>query len=288
MLKQHARHSSVRCPHGRVLTVWVMQSEASQKGTPTPLSFRLMGSEHMITCSEGSILTKLMEVPALRPMLPLVRAAVCSQPSRYWWQDESGHRHEIQQFEGGEQGDPLMPLLVSPAIHNALEEAKREMVDGEEWFVFLDDIYILCSPIRTRFLYNVIREKLLHMAGIQLHTGKTRCWNSAGVCPLGIGDLGPDVWSPRGVKVLGTPVCSRRVCARNQRFEVGGRAETLGRHPLNPRPSLCLAGSIVVRGSKVPPFPPNHASKRICGRRTSSRQRDAQHLGIPSRESPWN
>ena len=36
-------HSSLRCPHGRVLTVWIMQSEASQKGTPTTLSFRLMG-----------------------------------------------------------------------------------------------------------------------------------------------------------------------------------------------------------------------------------------------------
>ena len=155
----------------------------------------------------SSILKKLKEVPALQPMLPLVRA-VYSQPSRYWWQDESGHRHEIQQHEGGEQGDPLMPLLFSLAIHNALEEAKREMVDGEELLAFLDDIYILCSPGRTRFLYNVIREKLLNMAGIQLHTGKTRCWNSAGVCPPGIGDLGQDVWSPRGVKVLGTPVGS--------------------------------------------------------------------------------
>ena len=85
-----------------------------------------------------------------------------------------------------------MPLLFSLAIHNALKEAKRETLDGEEFFAFLDDVYILSSPARTRCLYNVVGEKLSNMAGIQLHNGKTHA----------------AVWSLRGVKVQGTPVGS--------------------------------------------------------------------------------
>ena len=77
---------------------------------------------------------------------------------------EVGRRHEVQQCESGEQGDPLMPLLFNLAIHNALKEAKREMLDGEELFAFVDDVYILSSPARTRFLYNLVGEKLSNMA----------------------------------------------------------------------------------------------------------------------------
>ena len=127
--------------------------------------------------------------------------------------------------------------------------------------LFLDDIYILCSPRRTRFLHDFIREKMLNVAGIQPHTGKTRCWNSAGVCLLELG-IWVQVWSSRGVKVWGLQWAQKSLC--NQRFEFGGRAETLGRHPLDPRPSMCMAGSVAVRGSQVSPSPPNHAAKRIC------------------------
>ena len=42
----------------------------------------------------------------------------------------------------GEQADPLMPLFFSLAIHNTLNEAKQEMLDGEELFAFLDDVRV--------------------------------------------------------------------------------------------------------------------------------------------------
>ena len=155
----------------------------------------------------SAMMAKLLEVPGLRPLLPFVRS-IYSQPSRYVWRDEAGDLHEIRQHEGGEQGDPLMPLLFSLAIHNALLEAKLEMLDGEELFAFLDDVYIVSSPERTRYLYNLVAEKLWSVAGIQLHTGKTRCWNQNGRCPPNMVDLGPEVWSPQGVKVLGTPIGS--------------------------------------------------------------------------------
>ena len=40
--------------------------------------------------------------------------------SIYLWEDEMGTIHEIRQGEGGEQGDPLLPLLFSLGQHRAL------------------------------------------------------------------------------------------------------------------------------------------------------------------------
>ena len=48
----------------------------------------------------------------------------------------------------------------SLAIHNALNEAKQEMLDGEALLAFLDDVYIVSSPGRARHLYNLVAEKL--------------------------------------------------------------------------------------------------------------------------------
>ena len=100
-----------------------------------------------------------------------------------------------------------MPALFSLAIHNALVEAKSEMGPDEQLCAFLDDIYALSSPDRTHDLYELLGVKLAS-AGIRLHTRKTRCWNRSGVPPPNMAELGPDVWSPQGVKILGTPVGS--------------------------------------------------------------------------------
>ena len=58
------------------------------EGDPTPLSFRSMGSEHTIAVPK-------IHFDAVDGGSSPVRA-VCSHSSPYWWQDESGHRHEIQ------------------------------------------------------------------------------------------------------------------------------------------------------------------------------------------------
>ena len=50
----------------------------------------------------------------------------------------------IPQGEGGEQGDPLMPLLFSLGQHSALDAE-----EGERLFAFLDDLYVLCDPGRV-------------------------------------------------------------------------------------------------------------------------------------------
>ena len=53
-------------------------------------------------------------------VLPFVRLFY-SDPSTYVWEDEVGEPQMILQGEGGEQGDPLMPLLFSLGQHAAIE-----------------------------------------------------------------------------------------------------------------------------------------------------------------------
>ena len=127
---------------------------------------------------------------------------------------KQGKRHTIEQHEGGEQGDPLMPLLFSLAIHNALKDVQGHLENGELLFAFLDDVYVVCLPHRVRSIFNLLGDRLSTMAGIRLHEGKTRVWNKAGECPEEIAELGPEVWSPEGVKILGTPVGSGEFVAR--------------------------------------------------------------------------
>ena len=100
-------------------------------------------------------MAKLLEVAGLRPLLPCVRS-ICSQFSKYVWQDEAVNLHETRQHEWGEQVDLFMPLLFTLAIHNALNGAKQEMLDGEELFAFLDDVHIVVEPERTRHSHNLV------------------------------------------------------------------------------------------------------------------------------------
>ena len=58
---------------------------------------------------------------------------------------------------------------------------------------------------RTSPIFNSLAEKLFQGAGIRLHEGKTRVEPRC-ECPADMQNLGPDVWSPDGVKILGTPV----------------------------------------------------------------------------------
>ena len=152
----------------------------------------------------ASILAKMHEVPSLRPLLLFVRQTYAWESRRIGGLMRTGHR--IRQHEGGKQGDPLMPLLFSLAIHNALAEVKAHLNEGERLFAFLDDIYVLAKPGRIREIYNLLGERLFARSGIQLHTGKTRTWNGAGAPPPRMEVLGLDVWSCSGIKILGTPV----------------------------------------------------------------------------------
>ena len=63
--------------------------------------------------SRNAMLQGLAEMPGGLEVLPSVRM-FCGSPSRFFWEDELGNVNCIPQGEGGEHGDPLMPLLFSP------------------------------------------------------------------------------------------------------------------------------------------------------------------------------
>ena len=247
----------------------VVRATTDADGEATPLSIDGVGAyDHVL---RSSILAKLLEVPGLRPLLPFVRS-IYARPSRYVRQDDAGQRHEVHQHEGGEQGDPLMPLLFSLAIHNALVDVKLEMRAGEELYAFLDDVYILSSPARTRFLYNLVGEKLLSTSGIQLHTGNTRCWDRMGQPPPDMEALGPGVWSPGGIKVLGTQRnSSRRRAIKGSRKNAGCGMPSSGHLP----DLQCLASPLTMFRSSVP-MPSGSSLSYADGR-----DEECQELWIP-------
>ena len=48
----------------------------------------------------------------------------------------------MDQGEGGEQGDPLMPLSFSLGQHRALVAVNAELQEGEQLMAFLDDVHV--------------------------------------------------------------------------------------------------------------------------------------------------
>ena len=181
----------------------------------------------------SSMLGRLLEMPRARALLPFVRMSY-AQPSQYSWVDEEGRHRIINQAEGGEQGDPLMPLLFSIGIQQALEEVAAAMVPGEQLSAFLDDIYLLCQPARVKPLFKLLERALLRCAGIELHQGKTKAWNRAGVVPDNIGEVGDDAWQPEGITVLGTPVGSEQYISRKMEERITKERELWSTIPTVP------------------------------------------------------
>ena len=74
--------------------------------------------------------------------------------------DPTGVVRQIPQGEGGEQGDPLMPLLFAVGQHGALEASQQSLREGERLVAFFDDIYTVTfdpervGPIMQHFKRN--------------------------------------------------------------------------------------------------------------------------------------
>ena len=105
--------------------------------------------------------------------VPFVRLFYGS-PSTYMWEDAEGVEHLIPQGEGGEQGDPMMPLLCSLGQHSALEATQEELREDEVVCAFLDDIYVVTpDPHRIGPIYTTLQQHLYAYARIRVHGGKT-------------------------------------------------------------------------------------------------------------------
>ena len=137
-------------------------------------------------------------------------------PSRFVWHDAAGRPRAIDQAEGGEQGEPLMPALYALGQHPALVELQRHLRPGELVFAYLDDIYVIVPSARARVVSDLLSQHLFRHARIEVHQGKTRAWNAAGLEPPGIRELGSTdapVWvgdpalppEQQGLVALGVP-----------------------------------------------------------------------------------
>ena len=157
--------------------------------------------------------------------IPFVRMFHGS-PSTYVWEDAEGVEHFILQGEGGEQADPLMPLLYSLGQHGALEATQEELADGENLVAYFDDIWVVSPvPETVSHVYGSLQRNLFSHARIRVHGGKTQVWNRSGIRPEGCdaleriaqaADPRARVWrgsgetdlppSQQGIVVLGTPL----------------------------------------------------------------------------------
>ena len=138
--------------------------------------------------SRNAMMRGLRHVVEGDRILPFVRAFY-GKPSTYIWEDDVGDVHQIVQGEGGEQGDPLMPLLFCIGQHPALAAVAKELREGEKLFAYLDDLYIICQPDRVGEVHALLQKHLWNYTGISLHSGKTKVWNRSGVEPAGVSEL---------------------------------------------------------------------------------------------------
>ena len=93
----------------------------------TLLSIDGIGAFDLI--SRNAMLQGLANVEGGGRAVPFVSQFYAS-PSTYIWEDEFGETFEIQQGEGGEQGDPLMPALFSVGQHPVLVEVQSTLKLG--------------------------------------------------------------------------------------------------------------------------------------------------------------
>ena len=194
---------------------------------------------------------------------PCVAGFDYGRQSTYLWDDDLGVVHQIPQTEGGEQGDPLMPLLFALGIHAALQAAQLNL-PHEILMAFLDDVYIASSPLRVGHSFAVLQEQLLRHSNIRVHLGKIKVWNSSGVRPRAC-DTFQDiatasgsfdqVWKgsqmptdQQGIKVVGTPFSSFGARVAESPDVVGahpscsGRAVRMGSAP----PQRCQQSELPV------------------------------------------
>ena len=132
--------------------------------------------------SRGAMLQGLRRVSGAA--LPFTRMFY-GRSSEYLWEMDDGQVLRILQGDGGDQGDPMMPLLYSLGQHGALEAPHSQFTRGERTLAFLDDTFIVTPNAGgVGPACGCVQDALRNHCGIQVHVGKTEIWNRAGNRPV--------------------------------------------------------------------------------------------------------
>ena len=133
-----------------------------------------------------------------------------------------GVTQHISQEDGGEQGDPLMPMLFVLGQHGSLVAIQQKLRDNEHVLAYHDDVYTVCKPARIADVQGLSMKSSCPTRTSSCITGR-RKWNRGELEPTGIGALTraaravkPDavVWRgdpllpvhKQGLKILGIPI----------------------------------------------------------------------------------
>ena len=156
--------------------------QASTALDPNLTVLSIDGISAFDSISRASMLKGLVSLPAGPAALGFVKCFY-GRRSHYLWTDDENVTHSVWQAEGGEQGDPLMPMLYALGQHPALVELQTHLHEDEQIFAFLDDVYITCQPERVRDIYDLLESHLWNHARIRINLGKTKIWNRGGIRP---------------------------------------------------------------------------------------------------------
>ena len=89
------------------------------------------------------------------------------------WEDDLGGVHHILQGEGGEQGDPFVPMF-SLGQHAALTATLERLWGSERLLAFLDDLHVVTTFERTVEVHNVLREEYMRAPREDTHLESRR------------------------------------------------------------------------------------------------------------------
>ena len=215
--------------------------------------------------------------------IPFVRMFHGS-PSTYVWEDAEGVEHSILEGEGGEQEDPLMPLLYSLGQHGALVATQEELADEETLVAYLDDIWVVSPvPERVSHAYGSLQRNLFSHARIRVHGGKIQVWNRNGIRPEGCdaleriaqaADPTARVWrlsgetdllpSQQGIVVLGTPLGDPAYIQAHLEKKAAEQRTLLRADPHGHRSAISLVDSLALRICKSE-LPPSCGGAPVCG-----------------------
>ena len=176
--------SADRCRLGGASRAWAianrsMKSTASRLQRP-PISRATTTNLRSSECFRSLSVLAAMHMMHRPPLQRLGEAILSllehSGASNIFLGRRDGRHPEHSTRGGGEQGDPLMPMVFAFGQHPALPVTQARLLVNERVEKY-DDMCAVCRPDRCGAVFTILQQELPSRAEIQLHHGKTQVWN---------------------------------------------------------------------------------------------------------------